>query len=84
MDDYYNYKRHGVNYMRENKKLINPSGHATDLFSDWSAEFIRERKKSKDPFFCSYHTMLRIHDSASKRMDSKSNEKRKGDYATTG
>ena len=51
MDDYYNYKRHGVNYMRENKKVINPSGHATDLFSDWSAEFIRERKKSKDPFF---------------------------------
>ena len=37
--------------MRENKKVINPSGHATDLFSDWSAEFIRERKKSKDPFF---------------------------------
>ena len=51
MDDYYKHERHGVNYMRENKRVIKPKGHATDLFSDWSAEFIRERAKMKKPFF---------------------------------
>ena len=44
MDDYYKHERHG-NYRRENKRVIKPKGHATDLFSVWSAEFIRERAK---------------------------------------
>lgn len=51
MDDYYNYKRHGVNYMRENKEVINPKGHATDLFSEWSVDFIKNRSQKEDPFF---------------------------------
>ena len=51
MDDYYNYRRHEVNYMRENKKVINPKGHATDLFSEWSVEFIKQRIGKEDPFF---------------------------------
>jgi arylsulfatase A-like enzyme len=33
MDDYYNHRRHGINYMRLNNKEIDPKGHATDLFS---------------------------------------------------
>src|SRR5690606_13576414 len=34
-----------------NDKEINPEGHATDLFSNWAAEYIRGRKGQKDPFF---------------------------------
>ena len=61
MDDYYNYKRHGVNYMRENKKVINPSGHATDLFSDCLRSLFVKERRVRILSFCSYHTMLRIH-----------------------
>jgi arylsulfatase A-like enzyme len=45
MDDYYNHRRHGVNYMRENDHVIDPEGHATDLFSDAAIQFIRDRER---------------------------------------
>jgi arylsulfatase A-like enzyme len=52
MDSYTTHLRHGNNYMRLNAKVIDPQGHATDLFTDWTAEYLRERAKSKDkPFF---------------------------------
>jgi arylsulfatase A-like enzyme len=51
MDDYYNHRRHGINYMRLNDKEINPKGHATELFSQWATDYIKERAKSKQPFF---------------------------------
>ena len=51
MDDYYNHRRHGINYMRLNGKEIDPKGHATDLFTDWAVDYIGERAKSKQPFF---------------------------------
>ena len=53
MDDYYTHLRHGNNYMRLNDKLIDPKGHATDLFSDWAIDYLKERttKKPKQPFF---------------------------------
>ncbi|MHC4111169.1 MAG: sulfatase family protein [Planctomycetota bacterium] len=51
MDDYYNHRRHGINYMRLNNKEIDPKGHATDLFSQWAADYIKERSRSKQPFF---------------------------------
>jgi arylsulfatase A-like enzyme len=51
MDDYYKHRRHGINYMRLNEKEIDPKGHATDLFSQWSVDYIKERSKSKQPFF---------------------------------
>ena len=51
MDDYYNHRRHGINYMRLNNKQIDPKGHATDLFSQWAIDYITERAKSKQPFF---------------------------------
>lgn len=52
MDSYTTHLRHGNNYMRLNHKVIDPQGHATDLFSDWAADYLRERAQSKDePFF---------------------------------
>ena len=52
MDDYYTHRRHGYNYMRHNTAEIDPTGHATDLFTDWAIEFIRDREPSSKPFFC--------------------------------
>lgn len=51
MDDYYTHLRHDVNYMRENEKEIQPEGHATDLFSEWSVDYIRSQSESEEPFF---------------------------------
>lgn len=51
MDDYWNHLREGINYMRLNKMEINPQGHATDIFSDWAVDYIKEKTKEKEPFF---------------------------------
>ena len=52
MDSYTTHLRHGKNYMRYNAEVIEPQGHATDLFTEWAADYLRERAKSKDqPFF---------------------------------
>jgi len=51
MDDYYDHRRHGFNYMRLNDKHIEPKGHATDLFTQWAIEYIHQRAKSDKPFF---------------------------------
>ena len=51
MDDYYTHLRGGKNWMRLNHKEIHPEGHATDLFSDWSIDFIQKRSKEEEPFF---------------------------------
>ena len=52
MDSYVDHLRHGNNYMRRNGETIEPQGHATDLFSDWAADFLQERAKEPDkPFF---------------------------------
>ena len=51
MDDYYNPRRHGVNYMRLNEKEIDPKGHATDLFTQWAIDYIRHRADLQQPFF---------------------------------
>ncbi len=51
MDDYYNHKRHGFDYMYENEKPIDPEGHATDLFTQWSADYITKAAKSDKPWF---------------------------------
>lgn len=50
MDDYYNHRRHGVNYMRLNHEVIDPEGHATDLFTDWACRWIIEHR-GEQPFF---------------------------------
>lgn len=51
MEDYWSHLRNGQNFLRENEKVIVPKGHATDLFSDWAVNYIRDQKNSKDPFF---------------------------------
>ncbi|CAG5018806.1 Arylsulfatase [Dyadobacter sp. CECT 9275] len=51
MDDYWAHRRHDINYMRENEKVIDPKGHATDLFTQWSQDYIKKQAKSKRPFF---------------------------------
>jgi len=51
MDDYNTHLRRGHNYMRLNTEEINPEGHATDLFSQWASDYIRQAKKNPQPFF---------------------------------
>ena len=51
MDDYYHHRRHGHNFMRENRTVIDPEGHATDLFSQWAVDYIGEASKKAEPFF---------------------------------
>lgn len=45
------HRRHGINYMRYNRDVIDPEGHATDLFSDWAVDYIQKRSASTAPFF---------------------------------
>lgn len=51
MDDYWTHLRHGNNYMRLNETVIDPEGHATDIFSDWAIEYINNTKDDEKPFF---------------------------------
>ncbi len=51
MDDYWTHQRHGINYMRRNGRVIQPEGHATDIFTDWACEYLETRAKSRQPFF---------------------------------
>ena len=56
MDDYWKHRRHGINYMRDNAKIIDPTGHATDLFTHWAVEYVLDHAKAKQsgtvrPFF---------------------------------
>jgi len=51
MDSFITHLRHGNNYMRLNAEVIDPKGHATDIFSDWAGDYLRERAKTKQPFF---------------------------------
>jgi len=51
MDDYFQHRRHGINYLRRNLEEIDPPGHATDLFTDWACAYLRERKAAQQPFF---------------------------------
>lgn len=51
MDDYWNHLRSGENFMRFNNEVIEPEGHATDLFTDWAIQYIQEIGSSERPFF---------------------------------
>jgi arylsulfatase A-like enzyme len=51
MDDYWTHRRHGINYMRLNGQEIDPEGHATDLFTDWSVDYIKSQADDERPFF---------------------------------
>ena len=45
MDDYLTHRRGGQNFMRRDQTVIDPSGHATDLFTDWACEYLAERAR---------------------------------------
>ena len=51
MDDYVTKRRHGMNFMRLNDKEIDPEGHATDIFTQWSVDYIKRQAKDDQPFF---------------------------------
>jgi arylsulfatase A-like enzyme len=51
MDDYYHHRRHDQNYMRLNDRVIDPQGHATDLFTEWAVDYLGSRKGRPEPFF---------------------------------
>ena len=50
MDDYYNHRRHGINYMYQDRQEIDPEGHATDLFTEWAIDYVTSRKTDQ-PYF---------------------------------
>ncbi len=50
MDDYWTHRRGGQNYMRRDDRTIDPQGHATDLFTDWTCLYLEEHDGSR-PFF---------------------------------
>ena len=52
MDDYWTHLRGGVNWMRRNKEMVNPKGHATEVFTRWAIDYIKEHAADKKrPFF---------------------------------
>ena len=50
MDDYWTHLRHGQNFMRHNRDVVRPEGHATDVFTDWACRYIEERSRAGQPF----------------------------------
>ncbi|MEI6392307.1 MAG: sulfatase-like hydrolase/transferase [Verrucomicrobiota bacterium] len=50
MDNYWTHRRHGLNLMRRNRDVIDPQGHATDIFTGWACEYLEERAKAGRPF----------------------------------
>lgn len=51
MDDYYHHRRHGINYMRRDFDVITPEGHATDLFTQWTIDYLRGHAEHESPWF---------------------------------
>lgn len=51
MDDYWTHRRHGLNLMRRNQEVIDPQGHATDIFTGWACDYLEQRAKVDQPFF---------------------------------
>jgi len=51
MDDYYTHRRRRNNYMRLNRTEVDPKGHATEIFTEWANDYIRDRADTDQPFF---------------------------------
>lgn len=51
MSDYWTHRREGQNYMRRNREVVDPQGHATDLFTNGACAYLEERAKAGTPFF---------------------------------
>lgn len=54
MDSYLDHLRHGNNYLRLNDEVIEPKGHATELFSQWASDYLVSRAGKKDEPFLLY------------------------------
>jgi arylsulfatase A-like enzyme len=50
MDDYWTHRRHGHNFMCRNQEVIDPQGHATDIFTAWACDYLAERANVGGPF----------------------------------
>lgn len=52
VDDYWEHRRHGINYMRLNEKVIDTQGeHASDLLTEWAVDYIHSRSQHGQPYF---------------------------------
>jgi arylsulfatase A-like enzyme len=51
MDDYYTHLRFGNHYMRRNFEKVYPKGHATDVFTEWTQNYLKSRPQEEKPFF---------------------------------
>lgn len=51
MDDYWTHRRHDQNFMRRNQEVVDPQGHATDIFTEWACDYLAGRAKADAPFF---------------------------------
>ena len=51
MESYTTHVRAGRNYMRRNREEVKPVGHATDIFTQWASDYLRERGRDAQPFF---------------------------------
>lgn len=51
MDDYYTHRRHDINYMTWGTKTVDPEGHATDLFTTWACDYLKDQSRRDQPFF---------------------------------
>lgn len=52
MDDYWQHTRHDIAYMYKNNERIETKGvHATELFTDWAIEEIKQAQQDPRPFF---------------------------------
>lgn len=55
MDDYVSHRRHGINYMRRDRDEIDPKGHATDLFTSWAVESLKQRRERPFLLYLAYN-----------------------------
>lgn len=51
VEDFWEHRRQGINYMRLNEQKIQPEGHVTDLLTEWAVDYIQDRTGSDQPFF---------------------------------
>jgi arylsulfatase A-like enzyme len=51
MDDYYTHLRNGKNFMRINEQVVDPKGHATEIFTKWTLDYLQNQEDKEDPFF---------------------------------
>ena len=59
---YTTHLHHGVNHLRRNSEVIKPTGHLTDVFTDWAIDYLRERARKPEQSFFLYLAHFAPHD----------------------